>query len=288
VSYLIEGTPLDFHEGVLVKREDLSCPPPGPPFAKTRGVYAHVAKRQEHFIGVLDTAHSQAGHAVAHACKVMGKTCLNFYPVYKREWIGTGPGELTDLEAFHALREYQKRARALGALLKPLPAGRSAILFHEAKKRLAEGFGAQGYMMPNALKLPEMVEEVAAEVRRTNVPKGLKAVVISISSGTIAAGVLRGLAELDAIPWKVILHMGYSRSHEEVRRYVREQSGVILHPERLELVDEGYSYGDEARPGVTPPFPCNTHYDLKAWRWLHREREGSKRLTQDILFWNIG
>jgi hypothetical protein len=27
---------------------------------------------------------------------------------------------------------------------------------------------------------------------------------------------------------------------------------------------------------------------LKAWRWLHREREGSKRLTQDILFWNIG
>ena len=49
------------------------------------------------------------------------------------------------------------------------------------------------------------------------------------------------------------------------------------------LVDEGYSYKDQARPGETPPWPCNSYYDLKAFRWW-RQRSGDP-LT---LFWNIG
>lgn len=36
-----------FHEGVLVKREDLSCPDPGPAFSKVRGVAARLEKRPE-------------------------------------------------------------------------------------------------------------------------------------------------------------------------------------------------------------------------------------------------
>ena len=54
---LRENTPVDDYTdeyGLWVKREDLSCREPGPPFSKTRGVFAHMAKQDAHTIGVLD------------------------------------------------------------------------------------------------------------------------------------------------------------------------------------------------------------------------------------------
>lgn len=260
---LREGTPLEDRRsecGLWVKREDRACLPPGPPFSKTRGVYARVASRPEEVIGALDTYHSQAGHAVARACQVLGKRCLNFYPEFKYE-----PG----------LRQPQLRAQALGAELIPLPAGRSAILFHAARKA-TEARG--GYMMPNALKLGESVTETAKEAERTADGGRFFTVVIPASSGTIAAGVIRGLGSLPLY----VVHLGYSRSHDEVLRYIREASGVEA---TVELVDEGYAYKDQARPGADPEWPCNPYYDLKAYRWWLREGVGR---FGEALFWNIG
>lgn len=272
------STPVEDHRaayGLWVKREDLSCSPPGPPFSKTRGVFAHVKSRPEKVIGVLDTYHSQAGHAVAEACQILGKECVNFYPVYKAE-------------ALAALKPQQQAARALGAQLQGLPAGRSAVLYHGAKKGLAkhaQSIGAQDwYMMPNALKLPEMVEETALEVERTALPN-IKTVLIAVSSGTIAAGVIRAL---DKAKWngRVILHMGYARSEEQVLKYVETMSQVPFHSGvDVSLVNEGYAYKDVARPGETPPWPCNAWYDLKAFRWWLRE---GRATYGEALLWNIG
>jgi len=258
---LRENTPIQDYlgqYGLLVKREDLSCPPPGPPFSKARGVYARVKSRPESLIGVLDTYHSQAGHAVARACQILGKQCWVFYPEFLHE-----PGP----------RESQLRAEALGAKLYGLKAGRSAILYHQAKK-LVEAAG--GYMMPNALKLHESVSETAMEAGRI-VPKP-NTVLIAASSGTIAAGVIKGLGSLP----HYIVHMGYSRSQETVLNYLREQSGVEA---AVTLVDEGYEYRDQARPGETPPWPCNVYYDLKAFRWWLREGRSEYGTA---LFWSIG
>ena len=172
---LRENTPIeDYREeyGLWVKREDLSCVKPGPPFSKTRGVYQRVKSREEKIIGVLDTFHSQAGHAVARACQILGKKCINFYPEYKND-----PG----------WRDPQDRAVELGAELVGLPAGRSCILFHAARKYV-EGLG--GYMMPNALKLEESVEETAKEV--DVLERFYDRVIIPASSGTMAAGVIKG------------------------------------------------------------------------------------------------
>lgn len=245
--------------GLVVKREDLSCPPPGPPFSKTRGVYARVASRPERVIGVLDTFHSQAGHAVARACQVLGKKCLNYYPRYKAD---------------AGLRPPQLAARSLGADVLPLPAGRSCILYHAARKACE---AAGGYMMPNALKLYESVDETARECDGLTLPA--ETVIVPASSGTIAAGVVKGFG---AGP-RYVIHLGYSRSHDEVVRYVREASGV---PDAdLTVTDEGYAYKDEAGPGPTPEWPCNPYYDLKAFRWWVREGRGRYGAA---LFWNVG
>lgn len=263
----VPGTPVEDYRcdyGLWVKREDLSCPPPGPPFSKTRGVFAHVRKRREELIGVLDTSHSQAGHAVARACQILGKRCWNFYPEYKGS-----PGP----------RQPQLRAESLGAELSPLPAGRSCILYHAARKRVET---AGGYMMPNALKLSESVEETAKEVRPGDGGR-FGAVIVPSSSGTIAAGVLRGFALRKGLQPTFVVHLGYSRSHDEVVRYVRAAAG--LPRADVVIVDEGYAYKDSARPGPTPPWPCNEYYDLKAFRWWMRE---GRATYVEALFWNVG
>jgi hypothetical protein len=217
--------------------------------------------RPEKVIGVLDTRHSQAGHAVARACQILGKHCINYYPEFKHE-----PG----------YRDPQRAAIELGAEVRGLPAGRSAILFHQAKKLTA---AENGYMMPNALKLPESVSETAKEVLPVY---KVNTVLIPISSGTIAAGVVKGFHQVGRMP-TFIIHMGYSRSKEEVVRYITHASGI--NQPKLVLIDENYAYKDEAKPGETPPWPCNSHYDLKAFRWwLAVGREEYKQ----AMLWNIG
>lgn len=131
--------------------------------------------------------------------------------------------------------------------------------------------------MPNALKLTESVSETAREVSLT-ASYSPPTVVIPSSSGTIAAGVIRGYGSLPLY----VIHLGYSRSHDEVRRYLRELSGVDA---TVEIVDEKYAYKDVAREGSTPPWPCNQYYDLKAFRWWMRDGRGR---YDEALFWNIG
>lgn len=264
---LREGTPIQDYQtkyGFHVKREDLSCPWPGPPFSKARGVFAHLTKRTtDKVIGVLDTYHSQAGHAVARACSLLGKTCINYYPEYKYE-----PGP----------RKPQIMAKELGAVLVPLQAGRSAILFHQAKKDCES---RQGYMMPNALKLDESVTQTAKEVPQTK----FDLVIIPVSSATIAAGVILGF-EQHRNPPRYILHLGYSRSKEQVLRYVESKTGLDA-SNRIRIVDENYAYRDTAKKGKSPPWSCNPYYDLKAFRWWLRNRGRYKRYKK-VLFWNIG
>ncbi|MDB5177570.1 MAG: hypothetical protein JWN75_1238 [Candidatus Saccharibacteria bacterium] len=293
---LQNNTPIEYHSEVKlwVKREDLSCD--GPRFSKTRGVLAHIAARPERMIGVLDTFHSQGGWAVARACAELGRECHLWYPVYKADDPQT-------------VRPQQMEAMKLGAILYPLPAGRSAILYHTAKKQLLGAVEARqveasvfGYMMPNALKLPESVSETAAELVRSHVegpPDATSSsggvnyhrmdnVLVSCSSGTIAAGVLKGLAE---IGWSgnLILHMGYDRSEDALIDYLFDMSGVTpFGPGSsivLQTVNERYSYKDEAPRGASAPFPCNSHYDLKAYDWWQRNHQF---YAGETLLWNIG
>lgn len=264
---LIQNTPIEDYRndfGFFVKREDLCCPKPGPPFSKTRGVFARVRDVPEKVIGVLDTAHSQAGHAVARACQILGKKCHNYYPVYKKE---------ADL-----IKPQQKAAKELGATLHGLPAGRSCILFHQAKK-LTEAKG--GYMMPNALKLEESVTETAKEVPDDR----YDLVIVPASSGTIAAGVMAGFLQRKIYP-EFIIHLGYSRSHTEVRDYLRKMSGDTKPSLLVNIIDEGYAYKDMAEEGPDPLWPCNAYYDLKAFRWWMKNRSAYR--NRKTLFWNIG
>lgn len=280
---IVNNTPVDTYElggrPILVKREDLCCPFPGPSFSKIRGVVAHIRNLPEEVraVGVLDTYHSKAGWAVAYVCTSLGKECVNYWPRFKADNYLGGPPP----------RFQQQQALEQGAVMVDLQAGRSAILYHQARKHLEQARPG-GYLMPNALKLPESITENAAEAVRT--VDGLPTagtLVISISSGTVAAGVLQGFARAGRLDdYDVVLHMGYSRSQTATRDYIERVSGVQLH-DRVRFVDEGYGYADAARE-VVAPFPCNPFYDLKAWKWLSKEENLNSLRPGPVVFWNIG
>jgi len=143
--------------------------------------------------------------------------------------------------------------------------------------------------MPNALKLPESITENAAEAVRTAPhlpPSGT--LVISISSGTVAAGVLLGFAQAGLLDnYNVILHMGYSRSQDATREYIEKVSGLSL-GDRIKFIDEGYGYADAAPKNAQAPFPCNKFYDLKAYHWLSKQDPEEVRGWGPVVFWNIG
>ena len=276
---IVNNTPLETYElngvPILVKREDLCAPLPGPSFSKIRGVVAHIKNRPETTIGCLDTYHSKAGWAVAYVCQQLGKQAVDYWPRFKRDGAADAP------------RVQQQHARQLGADLVDIPAGRSAILYHTAKKHLRENY-PDSYLMPNALKLPESITENAAEaVRTAPLLPDSGTLVISISSGTVAAGVLKGFEEAGLLRnYNVILHMGYSRSQDATREYIEKAAGLTL-GDRITFIDEGYGYADAAR-GVEAPFPCNEFYDLKAWKWLSDPLNLAAVHPRPIVFWNIG
>src|SRR5690606_6980413 len=130
---IVNNTPVETYElngvPILVKREDLCCPFPGPSFSKIRGVAAHIKNRPESVIGGLDTSHSKAGWAVAYVCRALGKQCVDYWRSFKK----APPRDLTP-------RFPHQQAAELGATLVDLPARRSAILYRHARKRLAANY----------------------------------------------------------------------------------------------------------------------------------------------------
>jgi 1-aminocyclopropane-1-carboxylate deaminase/D-cysteine desulfhydrase-like pyridoxal-dependent ACC family enzyme len=253
---------------VHVKREDLCIG--GPSFSKLRGVAAHLRSRPEEVVGVLDTFHSRAGWGVSYLCQPgsqgIEKKVVVYYPVYKEDMI---------------IRGNQLAAKKCGAQIVGIEAGRSCILYHRAKKDLATKF-PNSYMLPNALKCVESVEETAAEVRTID-PVYLNknfTWVVSVSSGTIAAGVLQGLVQLNA-KVNLILHEGYSRPEKALLDYVINKAGGAGKVS-ISVVDENYDY-KMGVPQVVCPFPCNIYYDRKAWWWIMRQP-----VKQQFLFWNVG
>jgi len=263
---------------IWVKREDLCCPFPGPSFSKIRGLEQAIVQLRNRpmipptrFAG-LDTCHSKAGWGIAYVCKHYNIPCTIYYPVYK--------GEIE-------LRYFQKKCEELGAELVPMPATRSAILYHRCKKDFLEKY-PQGHFLPNGLKLKQTVKETSDELIKYT-PKELlskNAVwVVSVSSGTIAAGVILGLTELE-YKGTIILHMGYSRSRKGLRDYLMKITDGHMNPWQIMLMDDGYEYRDAVE--LRCPFPCNPYYDLKAWKWL-KENIGTILFEKSpIVFWNIG
>lgn len=272
---VVDNTPWEIHKiknrTIHVKREDLCCPYPGPSFSKIRGIEKYIKNRlnneihsPDHF-GVVDSIHSKAGWGVSYVCHELKIPCTVFYPILKSEKL--------------ELRPFQKECEKLGAELISLPATKSAVLWYQARKIFQEKYN-NGELLPTGLKLQETIRQTAREVIINTPRLFLRGTwIVSVSSGTIAAGVIQGLDCL-GFRGKFIAHMGFSRSIPGMMKYLRQ---FCFGHFDIQIVDEGYAYKDKIE--FKAPFPCNSYYDLKAWKWLN---ENLGQLKSPIIFWNIG
>lgn len=287
----IDGVP------VYVKREDLFTPAlpldagpvfptdpdryqyPSPPFAKLRGLMAHMLDLKAQgtsVVGYMDTSISMGGWAVAWCANALGLKAVIYYPDYK-------DGYRHNMEG-HIRACAQSNAEIL-LLENPT---QLSVNWYRARKLLTATYGDEAVLLPQGLPFRHTVKSVAGEVFQVPTPALGGSIVISVGSGTMAAGVLTGLndpalGDNSTRVYGVMVSKGDKKGM--ARKVVSKAIGIRFGLDhRLHITNMGYSY--EEPEHIQTPFPCNAYYDKKAWAWL--VKYALHQLPRPILFWNIG
>lgn len=277
---LINNTPIEKYTiggyPVFVKREDLCCPPPGPPFSKVRGLLP-VLKRLKSLkkppvIGYTETSISMAGWCVAWMCSLLGLKAVIFDPQYKK----TPP----------ILKYHRKQWDLFNPDIIPIKAGRAKVNWYISRKMLLEKY-PNSYLLPLGLILPETIEATKKEAANTilNSQINYQTLVVNVGSGTILAGLINPFRGCT-----IYGIMGRSGNVAQKKKNILKKIGLwesskhtFFGINNLHLIDSGWNYTD--RSYTDCPFPSHPHYDLKAWEWL---QNNIYKLKPPVLFWNIG
>lgn len=274
-TMLFDNTPVEVYRigenEVHVKREDMACNSPGPPFSKVRGlmpVLQRLKKEGVTTIGYTETSVSMAGWGVAWGCWLLGLKAVIFDPQYKKT---------PSLLAYHRKQWVQFEPDII-----PLKAGMAKVNWYISRKILKEKYGESTCLLPLGLPFPETVEAAYVEAVATR-KKGVqyKSVVVNVGSGTIAAGVAKAFSDIT-----VYGIMGRSGSTDHKINIISQKSGILMNGligMDFRIIDPGWEYTESSKAPC--PFPCHPYYDLKAWQWLV---ENIEDLEPPVLFWNIG
>jgi 1-aminocyclopropane-1-carboxylate deaminase/D-cysteine desulfhydrase-like pyridoxal-dependent ACC family enzyme len=249
---------------VYVKRDDLFANPPAPPLAKLRGLRVMLARLQSNGVsrvGCFEASASRIGHGLAAtACTLFPDLkCIVAYPKVRNQVVPAS-----------ALA-----AESLGATLLAVPSNFVSICYRQAAKHVvAQG----GYMIPFGFECEEAVSSVEREARTVPIDMVENGtLVVSCGSGVTLAGLLRGLR---GRPNRIV-GVSAGRSVRNVLDCVMRCGGDLA--TGLEIRAPAHLYRHALSTDC--PFPCDAHYDLKAWDVLMREIDSFR---DPILFWNVG
>jgi hypothetical protein len=227
----------------------------------------------------MDTSISMAGWGISYFCQKLSMRAVIYYP--KRKGGGLP----------HNLEEHTKKWASFGAVVRPLERpNRLSINWYRARKQLVEEFPG-AVMLEQGLPFEETVEEVAGELCKTPAELLTGTLVSCIGSGTMLAGVLRGLWGLRVNP--VVYGVLVSpKDPQKILQNICVKACTPYNPPgtcslfaspKIHIIDTGAKYEETAT--VNAPFPCNAYYDAKAWGWVV---QNYAVLKKPVLFWNIG
>ena len=282
-----KNTPIETYQvrgrSVYVKREDLCTEPPGPPFSKCRGLYAKLKKMKREgveIVGYVETSISMAGWGVAWVAQKLGLKAVIFDPQYLHD-----PPVTIEI--------HREKWKQFNPIIVPIKAGMTCVNQHIARRILREIYGKKAVMLPIGISFDETVSETAKELCRLLdraswkfTPPGH--LVVCVGSGTICAGLLKGLKKASPRT-ELIGVMAYNKRKRKKRKSIFAKAGakdkgtLFVSNVDFKLVNEKWEYTEPS--AVECPFPCHPYYDLKAWDWLVRHIH---TLKGSVLFWNIG
>jgi 1-aminocyclopropane-1-carboxylate deaminase/D-cysteine desulfhydrase-like pyridoxal-dependent ACC family enzyme len=251
---VVQSTPVETYQvggvPVYVKREDMACLPPGPPFAKVRGLQEVLLKLRGEGIrrvAYVDTPTSMAGWGVAYFAYLGGIEAVIFEPQFTE-------GVLKDMTP-HLV----ERCREFGAEVRFYHASLYKVVWNSLRKE-----NPDLHFLPLGLRFPETVGLVAKEFATVD-PKFYEggSIVLCVSSGTMAAGVLAGLLQRENSHLSETKIFGVTTdkvSFEKKTRSIWERAQNVLgfspqHQDTFKLIIPGYRYRD--REEFPAPFPCN-------------------------------
>jgi len=279
MSLIRNNTPIECYRIgshiVHVKREDLCVSPPGPPFSKCRGLYAHLQTLKSQgvrTVGYVESSVSMAGWGVAWMTEALEMESV----IYDPQYVHDTP---------HLLLFHRRKWKQFKAMIRPVPAGRTSVNFHIAKRALAEEFGPKAMMLPIGLRFPETVDETAKEAEQTFHKLLPRSIVVCVGSGTIAAGLLKATRNKPILIYGIRSCSGsvYLKRKEIFLKARRTTNPLLAVKNPMDVIDPGWDYSKPYTGSV--PFPCHPYYDRKAWKWL---RDNINKVPKPVLFWNIG
>jgi len=260
---------------VYVKREDLCTPPPGPTFSKVRGLLKHLQYLKSQGIetvGYTETSISQAGWGVAWLAPKIGLKAVIYDPQYSNT--------NKNIDAMQVLVFHRAQWKKLNAEIIPIKAGMAKVNYNICKKNLVEKY-PNSIMLPLGLPFQETIDETARIASQYEAR--FKSVVICIGSGTICAGIIKGMPSVHV--YGIMSRSGniFNKRRSILAKAKFMEGGLMGKLRDFECINPGWEYTQ--RSYTNCPFPCHPYYDLKAWEWLI---ENIGTLKEPILFWNIG
>jgi tryptophan synthase beta subunit len=277
---IIKGTPIEEYKikkkTIWVKREDLCCTQGGPPFSKIRGLYEALKRLRAsgiRVVGYVETPISMAGWAVAWAAELLEMKAVIFDPQYTGK-----PPETINI--------HRMKWKRFSPDILPVKAGMTSVNQHVCTKTLLMNYN-NAVMLPIGISFDESVNETMYEYRRTVSELGFHPdhIVVCVGSGTICAGILKGLTP--HCGWLLGV-MAYKKNKKRKESLIWKKAGLfskglLRKPVYFTLFGTKWKYTEKSVTSC--PFPCHPYYDLKTWQWL---KENLGRLSGRILFWNIG
>lgn len=281
IKMAVNGVP------VYVKREDQYAPPipmtykdpvdfPPPPFAKTRGLLPYLQTLRERgvrTVAYMDTTISMASWGVAYCAPLADLHAVVIFPKHK--------------DGFqHYVEAHAKRCTQLGAEVRYLDRPTQlSINWHRANAWVKEEYN-DAKLLTQGLPFNETIYSVANEMQ--NIPEAALGgtIVTAIGSGTMASGILTGLAihhKLQTVHGVLVSEGDIMKTKRKIIRRVVGTAWKGRIYKYLQLYWLGHEYQQAEESPV--PFPCNKYYDAKAWAYLVA---GLQQLKRPILFWNIG
>jgi len=271
----LKNTPIKIYNEIAVKREDLCVSKPGPSFSKMRGLLERMINLKNlgyKNIGYTETSISMAGWGIAQIAKEIGLNAIIYDPqyiAYKKM-----PPHLKKLN-YH-----RKMWTKFSPTIIPYPAGMASVNININRIDLLKKY-SDAIMLPLGLPFQETITETAKQAQPLQ--GKYKSIVICVGSGTICAGILRSLSNVNI--YGVMTRSGNIKikKNKIIKKSKQTLNGLVGKPINLNIIDPGWEYTE--RSIIEAPFPCHPFYDLKAWEWL---QENKNKLEEPILFWNIG
>lgn len=268
-----ELTPVELHDGLYIKREDLYKPFNSPVNGgKLRQCYYLVKAIKDKYKGVISccSIYSPQGPITAAVAKHFDLKCIICY------------GSTT----YDRLKELPmpKLAKENGAELRIISkSGIHKILYNKAKKIAEEenlfvveyGFNIVEY--PNI-----MYEAISEQVQ--NIPNDLDNLVITCGSGITTIGVMLGLHKYNKKPKNIYL-VATAPSRKKLIDKVLRENEIDIKYKIIDLFHEkGFKY-EKRLEAQHDGIIFHPNYEAKAYNWLINNLDINKEKT---LLWVVG